>query len=465
MRPAFCAVLVLSLSACGRGALSSGSRSGQSSGGSGGGQSAGGDAGSKSDTRAQKPSCTFKGFANPVAYTPSASPRALVPTDLTGDGRLDLVIVESYNNVPLLELLTNTGNGAFSLSALPVAIKPNSGTLVAADFNGDGIVDLASQSNSADGIDLATDDGVLAFDFGTGHGTLASQSVTLATPQTSGRLAVGDFDGDGRPDLAFAGYDYLMMGGFVTDAGGIALPGPEPANYALNVFRNTGQGSFAAPVSYANPAWFKDLVTGDFDGDGHLDIAELASTTACLFGVFYNAGDGTFRDEATFGPNPDWGGAGLGVADFNGDGIDDLATTTILRPNASDEAIVIEVFTGARDRSFAMATTEITAVPDVYQVATGDFNGDGKPDVALVLQPAGRGGPAPPVPVAVFENQGNGTFAAPVIYYLSGANELLTNAITAGDFNGDGVTDIAVATTGRFSPYPVVVHVMLSQCE
>jgi hypothetical protein len=156
---------------------------------------------------------------------------------------------------------------------------------------------------------------------------------------------------------------------------------------------------------------------------------------------------------------------GLGVADFNGDGIDDLATATILRPNASDEAIVLEVFTGARDGSFAVATTEITAVPDVYQIATGDFNGDGKPDVALVLQPAGRGGSAPPVPVAIFANQGDGSFAAPLIYYLSGASELLTDALTAGDFNGDGVTDLAVATTGRFSPYPIAVNVLLSRCE
>jgi hypothetical protein len=69
---------------------------------------------------------------------------------------------------------------------------------------------------------------------------------------------------------------------------------------------------------------------------------------------------------------------------------------------------------------------------------------------ALVLQPAGRGGSAPPVPVTVYASHGDGTFAAP---------------ITAGDFNGDGVTDIAVATTGRFSPYPVAVHVLLSQCE
>jgi hypothetical protein len=336
---------------------------------------------------------------------------------------------------------------------------------VAADFNGDGMVDLASQSNSSTGIDLAAGDGVLGFDFGTGRGQLAAQPVTQATPETTGLLAVGDFDGDGRSDIVFAGYDYVMTSGVVTDDGRIGLPGPVPANAALNVYRNLGQGNFASPQSYAHAMRFADLVVGDFDGDGHLDIAEVGSSPAGQLGVYYNAGDGTFGDEATFGPNPDWSSFGVAVADFNGDGIDDLATATILRPNASDEAIVLEVFTGTHDRSFAMTSTEITAVPDVYQVATGDFNGDGKPDVALVLQPAGRGGSAPPVPVTIFANQGDGTFAAPVTYYLSGTSELLTNAITAGDFNGDGVTDIAVATTGRFSPNPRAVNVLLSQCE
>jgi hypothetical protein len=421
--------------------------------------------GGTGDARAPKPRCNFQGFANPVAYTPAAAPYSLRVADLTGDGHLDILVTESSNNVQSIELFTNTGKGTFAQAVLPVAIKPESGNLVIADFNGDGIMDLASQSNGADGIDLNTGDGVLAFDFGTGSGKLASQPLTLASPQTNGFLVVGDFDGDGRPDLAFAGYDYQMMGGFVTDTGGIALPGPEPTNFAMNVYRNLGQGNFAPPVNYDNPTVHSDMVVGDFDGDGHLDIAGLSSTSAGVIGVSYNAGDGTFGDEATVGPNPEWGGFGLGVADFNGDGIDDLATPTYLRPNASDEAIVIEVWTGARDRSFAMVTTEITAVPDVYQVATGDFNGDGKPDIALALQPLGRGGQAPPVPVAVYANQGDGTFATPTIYYLSGASELLTNAIAAGDFNGDGVADIAVATTGRFSPYPVAVHVLLSQCE
>ena len=407
----------------------------------------------------------FKGFADPVSYKPSAAPYSLRVADVTGDGHLDILVVEGSNGVPSLELFTNTGKGEFSQTVLTVPIKPTSGNLVTADFNGDGILDLASQSNSASGIDLATDDGVLAFGFGMAPGKFASQPIALPSPQTSGFLTVGDFDGDGRPDIAFAGYDYVTMGGFVTDAGGIALPGPMPTHFALNVFRNTGQGNFAPPISYANPTFLGGLVTGDFDGDGHRDIAELSSTSDWMLGVFYNAGNGTFADESTFGPNPEWGGFGLGVADFNGDGIDDLATATYLRPNASGEAKVIEVWTGSRDRGFAMVSTEITAVPDVYQVATGDFNGDGRPDIALALQPAGRGGAAPPVPVAVYGNHGDGSFATPTIYYLSGVSELLTNAITAGDFNGDGVTDIAVATTGRFSPYPVAVHVLLSQCE
>ena len=407
----------------------------------------------------------LQGLRQPRGVHTLGQPRGLVVTDLTDDGRLDLLSTGMRNSVPTLDLLTNVGGGVFSATALSVSINPTAGTLVAADFNGDGIVDLANQSNSATGFDLATDDGVLTFDVGTGQGALASQAVTLATPQTTGRLLAGDFDGDGRPDLAFAGYDYVIGGGGVTADGRLSLPGPVPTNSALDVFRNAGQGNFAAPVSYAKPASYGGLVAGDFDGDGHLDIAELASSAAGMIGVFYNAGDGTFRDEAPYSPNPDWHGFGLGVADFNGDGIDDLVTSTILRPNASDEAIVLEVFTGARDRGVAVVTTAITAVPDVDQVATGDFNGDGKPDVALVLQPAGRGGGAPPVPVAIFANTGDGTFAAPVIYYLSGANELLTNALVAGDFNGDGVTDLAVATTGRFDPYPSAVHVLLSQCE
>jgi hypothetical protein len=462
-------IVLISLSACGRGGLAhkttGGGTMGDGTGDGAGGSPPGSDASATRDTRPARPSCAFKGFANPVPYTPTTAPYALRVVDMTGDGRLDILVVGRSNNAPSLELFTNTGKGAFAQAVLPVAIQPNFKSLVAADLNGDNLVDLASQSNGVDGVDLNTDDGMLSFDFGTAPGKFAGQPVTLPTPQAQGFVTVGDFDGDGRPDIAFAGYDYVMMGGFVTDAGGIALPGPMATHFTMNVYRNLGQGRFAPPESHPIPTFLSDIGTGDFDGDGHLDIAVLSSSSAWLLGVFHNAGDGSFGDEATFGPAPDWGGLGLGVADFNGDGIDDLVTPTYLRPNASDQAKVIEVWTGARDRSFAMVATEISAIPDVSQVATGDFDGDGRADLALALQPAGRGGSSPPVPVAVYAGQGDGTFATPAIYDLNGTSEPLTNAIAAGDFNGDGVADIAVATTGRFSPYPVTVHVLLSRCE
>ena len=461
VRAVYAALLIATLSACGRVGLNQ--RASDASDGTGVSHAPGADAVGSPDAGAARPRCAFKGFAEPVAYTPAARSSSLRVADMTGDGKLDILAMGRLNNMASLELFANTGKGGFAQALLPVAIDPNPGNLVAADFNGDGIMDLASQSNQ--GVDLDTDDAVLAFDFGMGPGQLAGQAVTLASPQANGFLTVGDFDGDGRPDLAFAGFNYQMKGGYVTDAGGLALPGLVPTDFALSVYRNAGQGAFAAPASYATPTFPSELATGDFDGDGHLDIAELASTSSWLLGVFYNAGDGSFAGEATFGPDPEWGGLGLGVADFDGDGIDDLVTPTYLGSDAGDKAIVIEVWRGARDRSFTMVSTEIAAVPDVYQLATGDFDGDGTPDIALALQPRGRGGPAPPVPIAVYTSQGDGTFTERTVSYLSDATELLTNAIVGGDFNGDGVADIAVVTTGRFSPYPVALHVLLSRCE
>jgi hypothetical protein len=71
-----------------------------------------------------------------VAYTPPGEPYALVTTDLNGDGRLDLLVIERQNDVRSLELLTNTGSGAFSRSASTVAIDPNPDALIAADLDG-----------------------------------------------------------------------------------------------------------------------------------------------------------------------------------------------------------------------------------------------------------------------------------------------------------------------------------------
>jgi hypothetical protein len=169
--------------------------------------------------------------------------------------------------------------------------------LVAADFNGDGKVDLASESSSGSGIDL-----------GTGGSTFAPSLVPFPTQQSEGYLAAGDFNRDGHPDIAFAGYDNgETIGG---------LPEPIQTNFALSLFLNAGDGTFAAPAIYANPQSFLSLATGDFDGDGQLDLAELTSAGVVGIGIFFNAGGGVFRSEANYPASEGGSDYGMGIADF-----------------------------------------------------------------------------------------------------------------------------------------------------
>jgi hypothetical protein len=460
-REVFYAALLLPLPACGRSTLpAAGGRADDAAADvhAASGSDAAKDAGI--DTR----HCTFKGFAPAVRYATADEPLSIVAVDLTGDGHLDLIVGERSASGATSELLANTGNGTFVLSASYGASGNNVSNMVAADFNGDGKLDLASESNGANGIDLMTNDGVLGIDFGTGGGRFASQLDRYVTPETTGYLTVGDFNGDGHPDIAFSGHNYVVEGGGID--GGIGLPAPEPADFALAVFLNAGAGTFARPSTYADPGSFQNIANGDFDGDGHLDIVGLTYTTPSGFGVFFNAGDGTFRKEVNVVASAGWIDYGLGVADFDGDGKDDVATTTTLNPNSPTEANVLEVFTGAANGGFnGPVNYPIATTPTVYQIVTGDFNGDGKSDLAMVIGHNSQGALIEPQPVTVFENRGDGTFGAPVTYTVGGKDLEGATAIAAGDFNGDGVTDIAVTTSSEQSPYPVAVNVLLSTCE
>jgi hypothetical protein len=389
--------------------------------------------------------CTFAGFAPTVSYAITVGPVAIVAVDLAGNGHPDLLVGGRGYNGPVSEILANAGDGTLVLLAAPGADSLNVGNMVVADFNGDGKIDLASQSDDVDGIDVGSGNGALAIHFGTGNRAFASPLLSYTTPQSYGDLALGDFNGDGHPDLAFAGYNYVETAGGIDSKGGLGLPGPEPTDFALNVFFNAGDGTFGAPVTYANPHSFQGIATGDFDGDGHIDIAQLTSSG---LDVFFNAGDGTFRSAVTYVAD-----AGLAVADFNGDGKDDIATAT-------------QVFTGAANGSLnGPVNYPNVNAPSVSQIVTGDFNGDGKPDLAMVIGDDTARRPILPTAVSVFENLGDGTFGAPVIYTVGGQAGEFATAIAAGDFNGDGVTDIAVGMSCDVLPCNLAVNVLLSKCE
>jgi hypothetical protein len=233
---------------------------------------------------AGKPRCVFAGFADAVTYVAAHEALSLAVVDRTRTGHLDIVVGERIGLDPdTTEFLVNAGDGTFSSSTSYPASSIAAATLVTADFDGDGRVDLASTSN-----------GMLAIELGAGHG-FAAAPVTYPTPETGGALTVGDYNGDGHPDVAFLGHDTVERTG-----PGLGLPGPEDVDFALNVFLNHGDGSFGPPDVFPNPLSTRTAVSGDFDGDGAVDIAELGATNGGGFQIFYNAGGGRFTSPVAF---------------------------------------------------------------------------------------------------------------------------------------------------------------------
>jgi len=425
-------------------------------------------AGGASNAEGGAPTCSFEGFEPAVVYPTTREPTYIVAIDRTHSGHLDLVVNERSTDGEASVMYVNAGDGTFTRDEAYGAAANSADSMVAADFDQDGHLDLASHvTNGTDSYSKDQRTGKLLIDFGDSDGEFAASPVSIPTSRSDGFLTAGDFDGDGRKDIAFAGYNYFMSAGGVSETGAIALPGPIPTDLLLDVFFNRGDGSFDPPVSYANLDWlqYREIATGDFDGDGHPDIAELSAREPSGFGVFFNRGDGSFDDQVDFVASTTWISYGLGVADFDGDGKDDVATATIINANLPGQANVLEVFTATGNGGFnEPAIYPMDSIPRVYQIMTGDFTGDGHPDLAMVMD--NEWGQTTPIPIAVFENLGDGSFGAPINYQVGGQAFQYVIGIAAGDLNGDRVTDLAVTTSGSLSsPNPNGVSVLLSRCE
>jgi hypothetical protein len=287
----------------------------------------------------------LEGNADATFTARSTIPVTVPPTfvtagDLNNDDLQDLVVTSRDTNT--ITILLGKLDGTFTTGATLTTGAGPQGTLLA-DFNGDGFPDIAT---------AVSDGGLVSFFLGDGNGNF-SNTFNADVPSKPVSMVVADFNNDGVPDLATSNLD-----GTVT----VLL----------------GRGSFYSTdfitAESLNPGGHGLIATGDFNGDG---IPDLAVPAADRIVIYLGKGDGTFTLKGSVRAS---GVQSIEVADFNGDGISDLAVT-----ETADTQSSVILFFGAGDGTFPTATAP-KATPFAISTATGDFNGDGIPDlVALDL--------------------------------------------------------------------------------
>lgn len=330
-----------------------------------------------------------------------SAPLWIIAADVNHDGKLDLI---STSNGGLYVSIGN-GDGTFQ-PALNYQTGGNIGTVIASDFNDDGKLDLAAGGGGSVSVLL-----------GNGDGTF--QPYQDATGSGAGPwLVAGDFNLDGNQDLA----TFTFTNGGV-DAG---------------VFLGNGDGTFQSSVNSSVPNYGL-IVTGDFNGDGKLDLAvtvEGDSAVAILLGN----GDGSFQTAVEYPTAA--APLNVVVADLSGDGNLDLATTTIGNENTGMS--VVSVLLGSGDGTFQPHVDYPVPIPTfVFGLAVGDLNGDGTPDLTVTSPPGGHSTGLPSL-ITTYLNRGDGTFRDEG-YFATGA---FPETVAVGDFNGDGMIDLASANNG-----------------
>ena len=266
-----------------------------------------------------------------------------------------------------------------------------------ADFNGDGLLDIAAASG---------DDGQVYFEISNVDGGFKQSSVAAGVNLTA-IISSADFNGDGVVDLAVAAGD------------------------GIHIVKNMGDGTFSPGFTFA-PAGFAptSLVAGDFNGDGFPD---LAATSGGFVYVLLGNPTGSLTASPSFaaGVNP----TALAIGDFNGDGLADLAVVDSSRTD--DNVIVLE---GNGDGTFSPFAPCLITGPgcpsagvNASAIAVTDFTNDGVADLVVANAASNS--------VTVLLGVGDGTFQTG-ISFPTGLGPV---AVTIGDLNGDGRPDVLTA--------------------
>jgi hypothetical protein len=323
--------------------------------------------------------------------------------DLNGDGKPDLVYDSAWNggtSANWLSVLLGNGDGTFRAAQTLVAGQSPVSVEVG-DFNGDGKPDLVVANYS-----VSRTVSVL---LGNGNGTFQAPQTFAAGsyPMLITSVTVADVNNDGKEDLVVA-----------TSNGG-----------TINVLLGNGNGTFRAATSIATTGtgFEPRVVVADVNGDGRPDVMVADGMQTRTIEVFLGNGDGTFQPKLSTNIENT---AAFAIADLNGDGKPDLISSLTTG---------LSIALGNGDGTFRAPMTFSTGY-DAGSISAVDFNGDGKPDL-IVDNSQNNGITAGNYNIGVMLGNGDGTFR-PQVTFAAGFRP---QAAVASDLNGDGKPDVVVA--------------------
>jgi hypothetical protein len=387
---------------------------------------------------------TFQGAALYPRFgtTQISGVRSFAVGDVTGNGKDDLVgqrptvsATDSLTNS--LSVLVGDGTGRFSQGPLTPMQATDEYDVQVADLRGNDKLDAltigsVSDTNTAPALHVY---------FGKGNGTFES-GTAYALPGAPSNFAVGDVNGDGKPDVVVLIASVNQLGE--------SVPG-KPGLYEL---LNKGDGTLEAPKLIDGKLTGGSTVLLANLGNGKTDIVVQQNgnvySTPPVPGdvrVYLGHGNGMFEAATTYVKNT-YGGGALAVADVAGSGKADIVTTIADYKEGSltNSRLVVLPNKGNGTFGSPIATAQSDELPFLSDIAVGDFNGDGKLDVA-------QGECCGMSNTYLFLGNGDGTFQAPLALSVGGSS----TSLTAVQIKGTKYPDLIVGSTGNGYGADVVV--------